>query len=107
MARKPIKELTSEALYGRVQGLIRKRKNAENMSKDDSVEMDMKPVFAIRLCLSNKIMFNIKGEKTMVELWARLVSLYQDKSLVDRIFLKKRLYSLKMKGNAKILDHLN
>ena len=57
----------------------------------------------------NVVLENCKGSKTETAfgLWAKLESLYQSKSLLNRILLKKRLYSLKMKEGAKVSEHLN
>lgn len=87
--------------------LLEKEKKSKKMSDDDWVKLDMKAVSTIRLCHFYEIMFNIKSKKTTAGLWARLENLYQTKSLVNRILLKQRVNSLKMKDDAKISDHLN
>jgi hypothetical protein len=69
--------------------------------------MDARELSAIRLCLANDVLFNIVTEKTAVDLWSKLESLYMTKSLTNRIFLKRQLYSLRMKEGMKIVDHLN
>ena len=45
------------------------------------------------------------NEKTTANLWHKLESLYMMKSLSNKLFLKKQLYSLWMK--EKTLQHLN
>ena len=57
--------------------------------------------------VADNVIFNVRGEKTASGLWAKLESLYQSKSLLNRILLKKRFYSLKMKEGAKVSEHLN
>jgi hypothetical protein len=46
-------------------------------------------------------------EKTSVSLWTKLENLYMTKSLTNKIFLKRKLYSLCMKEGTKIVYHLN
>ena len=52
-------------------------------------------------------MFNIVGEDTTLGLWTKLESLYMMKSLMSIIYLKRQLYSLRMKEGTKVVDHLN
>jgi hypothetical protein len=59
------------------------------------------------ICVWPMMMFNIVAEKTTTGLWTKLESLYMMKSLTNRIFLKRQLYSLRMKEGTKIVDHLN
>jgi len=47
------------------------------------------------------------NEKTTAGLWCRLESLYMMKSLSNKLFMKKQLYSLRMKQCTSILQHLN
>nr|CAD1834518.1 unnamed protein product [Ananas comosus var. bracteatus] len=77
------------------------------MADDEWEEMDMKALATIRMCLADEVLFNIIGEKTAFGLWAKLESLYQNKSITNRIFLKRRLYSLRMKEGTKVSEHLN
>ena len=51
----------------------------------------------IILCLSYEILYNIMNEKTTAGLWCRLKNLYMTKSLSNKLFIKKQLYSLRMK----------
>jgi len=58
---------------------------------------DKKAKSLIRLCLANSILINIHEEPTMKKLWKKLSEIYQAKSLVNKIFFRKKLYSLRMK----------
>eukprot|EP00253_Pinus_taeda_P023797 PITA_23797 len=40
-------------------------------------------------------------------LWDKLVTLYQSKSLVNKLFLRKKLYNLRMKDGDSVTEHLN
>lgn len=94
-------------LHGQHKALLGRDKKPTTMSNEDWEEMDMKAVSSIRMCLADNFIFNVRGEKTASGLWAKLESLYQSKSLLNRILLKNRLYSLKMKEGAKVSEHLN
>ena len=40
-------------------------------------------------------------------LWDKLGTLYQSKSLVNKLFLRKKLYNLRMKDGDSVTEHLN
>jgi len=40
-------------------------------------------------------------------LWDKLGTLYQSKSLVNKLFLWKKLYNLRMKDGDSVTEHLN
>ena len=43
----------------------------------------------------------------MKNLWEKLGTLYQSKSLVNKLFLRKNLYNLRMKDGDSMTEHLN
>eukprot|EP00253_Pinus_taeda_P026573 PITA_26573 len=47
------------------------------------------------------------GEATEKALWDKLGTLYQFKSLVNKLFLQKKLYNLRMKDGDLVTEHLN
>lgn len=68
---------------------------------------DQKARGLIRLCLADVVLLNVLDETTANSLWTRLGSVYQAKSLVNKLFLRKKLYSLRMEEGGSITDHLN
>ena len=50
---------------------------------------------------------NVSGEDSVVKLWVKLGSLCQPKSLVNKLFLQKKLFHLKMDENDTVTEHLN
>ena len=92
---------------GVVKALLGKTKQFASITDDDWDEMDARELSVIRLCLANDVVFNIVSQKTIVSLWTKLESLYMMKSLTRRIYLKRKLYSLRMKERTKIANHLN
>jgi hypothetical protein len=49
----------------------------------------------------------VSGEATTKDLWNKLGTLYQSKSLVNKLFLAKKLYNLRMKDGDSVTEHLN
>ena len=63
---------------------------------------DRKDKGLIRLCLADSILINVHEEPTAKNLWKKLSEIYQAKSLVNKIFLRKKLYSLIMEEGGQI-----
>jgi hypothetical protein len=61
----------------------------------------------ISLCLSVLVLLNVSEEATTKDLWNKLGKLYQSKSLVNKLFLRKNLYSMRMRDGDSVADHLN
>ena len=55
---------------------------------------DHKAKGLIRLYLTSAVLLNVLDEKTAYSLWERLGAMYQAKSLVNKLFLRKKLYCL-------------
>jgi len=92
---------------GVVKALLGKSKQPYTMTDDEWNELDGRALSYIRLCLENDVLFNVVSEKTVASLWTKLEKLYMTKSLTNRIILKQKLYSLRMKEGTAITDHLN
>jgi hypothetical protein len=76
-------------------------------SVDDWKKMDRKAKSTIRLCLSDSVLLNVSEEATTKDLWEKLGKLYQSKSLVNKLFLRKKLYNLRMRDGDSVAEHLN
>jgi hypothetical protein len=50
---------------------------------------------------------NVSGEDSAKKLWDKLGSLYQSKSMVNKFFLIKKLYLLRVSEGISVTDHLN
>lgn len=66
----------------------------ETIAKEDWDIKDRKAKGLIRLYLTDAVLLNVLDEKTANSLWERLAAMYQAKSLVNKLFLRKKLYSL-------------
>jgi hypothetical protein len=76
-------------------------------SKEDWEKLDRRARSTIRLCLVVSVLLNVLGESTSKELWDKLGNLYQSKSLVNKLFLRKKLYHLRMEYGDSMTEHLN
>ncbi|KAK2372802.1 alpha carbonic anhydrase [Trifolium repens] len=73
---------------------------------DEKTEMDEKARSAIILCLSDKVLREVAKEKTAVEMWTKLDSLYMTKSLAHKQLLKQQLYFFRMVENKSVVEQL-
>ena len=64
------------------------------MSDEENDELMEKAHSVILLCLGNEVLHEVVEEDMAAKLWLRLESLYMTKSLTNRLYLKKRLYTL-------------
>jgi hypothetical protein len=74
------------------------------MSKEDWEKLDRN---TIRFSLADLVLLNVLGESIAKELWDKLGNLYQSKSLVNKLFLRKKLYHLRMEYGDSVTEHLN
>ena len=58
------------------------------------------------MCLSDSVLLKVSGEDSAIKLWEKLGSLYQSKSLVNKLFLQKKLFRLRMDENDTVTNHL-
>jgi len=77
------------------------------VSNEEWKKLDRKEKSIIQLCASNSILLNVSGEATMKALWNKLGTLYQSKSLVNKVFLWKKSYNLRMKDGYLVIEHQN
>jgi hypothetical protein len=61
----------------------------------------------IRLCLEDSVLLNVSCEYLAKKLWDKLGSLYQLNFLVNNLFLKKKLYLLRMSEESLVTKNLN
>jgi hypothetical protein len=76
-------------------------------SADDWKNLDRKTKSTNRLCLSDSILLNVSEEATTKDLWDKLGKLYLFKPLVNKLFLRKKLYNLRMRYGDSVVEHLN
>eukprot|EP00253_Pinus_taeda_P006039 PITA_06039 len=70
-------------------------------------KLDQKENSTIRLRFLYSVLLNVSGEATAKALWDKLGTLYQSMSLVNKLFLRKKMYNLSMKDGDSVIEHLN
>ncbi|GKC65787.1 hypothetical protein Tco_1098385 [Tanacetum coccineum] len=56
---------------------------------------------------SNKVLREVTGETTASGVWSKLETLYMTKSLANKLYLKKKLYTFYMPASRKISEHID
>lgn len=70
-------------------------------------EMDGNALANLHLALADGILSSIEEKKMAKEIWDHLTKLYEAKSLHNKIFLKRKLYTLRMSESTSVTEHLN
>jgi hypothetical protein len=61
----------------------------------------------IWICLEDSLLLNVLGEYFSKKMWDKMGSLYQSKSLVNKLFLINKLYLLRMSDGSSGTENLN
>ncbi|GKA76072.1 hypothetical protein Tco_0782450 [Tanacetum coccineum] len=61
----------------------------------------------ILLSLSDGVLYEVADEETATGVWKKLEKLYMTKSLTNKLLLKQRLFSLRMKEGSSLKEHLD
>jgi hypothetical protein len=77
------------------------------MSTKEWDKLERKSISMIRLCLVDSMLLNVSGEDSAKKLWDKMGSLYESKYLVNKLFLRKKLYLLRMSDGSSVTEHLN
>jgi hypothetical protein len=64
-------------------------------------------VITIQLCLGDGVMYHVMDEESLIVVWLKLKSRYMSKLLTNKLYLKQRLYSLKMAEGSDFSQHIN
>ncbi|GJX05355.1 hypothetical protein Tco_0191271 [Tanacetum coccineum] len=70
-------------------------------------ELNKKAHRVVILCLGNKVLREVTGETTAAGVWSKLKTLYMTKSLANKLYLKKKLYTFYMPAGRKISEHID
>ncbi|GJX29581.1 hypothetical protein Tco_0237660 [Tanacetum coccineum] len=78
-----------------------------DMEAQAKAELNKKAHSVVILCLGNKVLREVIGETTAVGVWSKLENLYMTKSLANKLYLKKKLYTFYMPPGRKISKHID
>ena len=82
-------------------------KQPEGMKVTEWKDLETRAASNIRMCLVDKVMYHVMDEESPVATWLKLESRYMSKSLTNKLFLKKKLYVLKMAKSSTLDQHIN
>jgi len=77
------------------------------MNNIDWQELETRIVATIRLCLDDDVMYYVMNEESPVTVWAKLESRYISLSLSNKLYLKHKLFGLKMSEGTDLNRHVN
>nr|GEZ86423.1 retrovirus-related Pol polyprotein from transposon TNT 1-94 [Tanacetum cinerariifolium] len=78
-----------------------------DMEAQTKAELNKKTHSAVILSLGNKVLREVTGETTAAGVWSKLKNLYMTKSLANKLYLKKKLYTFYMPAGRKIFEHID
>jgi len=61
----------------------------------------------IRLCLSDQIMYHVMEESSPKTIWDKLAEQFMSKTLTQKLYLKQKLFGLKMQEGSNLAEHIN
>ena len=99
----------------KMRAILRKNKFLEAIGKrpkeitDDKKweEINDNVVADLHLAISYGILSSMNEKMTIAKIWERLTKLYEAKSRHTKIFLKRRLCTLRMAKPMTMIEHLN
>ncbi|GKD34435.1 hypothetical protein Tco_1249944 [Tanacetum coccineum] len=78
-----------------------------DMEAQTKTELNKKAHSAVILCLDNKALREVTRETNAAGVWSKLETLYLTKSLANKLYLKKKLYTFYMPAGRKISEHID
>ena len=82
-------------------------KKPADMSSDKFKDLDDKARSGIILNLTDEVLQEVAGESTAKGMWDKLKAMYMKKTVENRLYLKQKLYMLRMTEGTSILSHLD
>ncbi|KAH9659545.1 hypothetical protein KPL70_023885 [Citrus sinensis] len=70
-------------------------------------EVDGNAISDLHLALADEVLSSVAEKNTAKEIWDTLTKLYEAKSLHNKIFLKRKLYTLRMAESTMVTNHIN
>ena len=70
-------------------------------------EMQAQTCATMRLCLADQIMYHVMDESSPKKIWDKLAKKFMSKTLTRKLYLKQKLYGLKMQEGSDLAEHVN
>ncbi|KAH9762156.1 hypothetical protein KPL70_000706 [Citrus sinensis] len=81
--------------------------SSSSLTPQQAAEIDKKARSTIILSLGDSVIREVARERTVADLWAKLERVYMTKSLANRLYIKKRMFTLKMAEGSSLEDHID
>ncbi|GKB45368.1 zinc finger, CCHC-type containing protein [Tanacetum coccineum] len=78
-----------------------------DMKAGEKAALMKKAYSTLILCLRDRVLREVTKETTVAGIWTKLTSLYMTKSLANRLYLKKKLYTYYMSPGTKLGVHID
>ncbi|KAL8501321.1 hypothetical protein ACS0TY_020750 [Phlomoides rotata] len=93
--------------YG-LDGALKPDEDEESLiAKERKIEIMEKAHSAIILCLGDKPPREVSKEKTAIDVWKKLESLYQTKSISNKLYVKQKLLDFRMSEDKNLSEQLD
>ena len=91
------------------QGISRALSEKKSAKVDDDKweEMQAQACATIRLRLLDHIMYHVIDKTSPKEIWDKLEEQFMFKTLTRKLYLKQKLYGLKMQKGSDLAEHIN
>ncbi|KAK4400678.1 Retrovirus-related Pol polyprotein from transposon TNT 1-94 [Sesamum angolense] len=86
------------------QGILKALRPQKSVSMDDEdwAKLQQRAARTIRLCLADEIMYHVVNLKSPGEVWKKLEIQFMSKTITNKLYLKQRLYGLKMQEGSHL-----
>ena len=81
--------------------------SSSSLTLQQSTDIDKKAKSTIILSLGDSMIREVAKEKTVADLWAKLKRVYMTKSLTNRLYIKKMMFTLKMAEGSSLENHID
>ncbi|KAH9801561.1 hypothetical protein KPL71_001082 [Citrus sinensis] len=81
--------------------------SSSSLTPQQAAKIDKKARSTIILSLGDSVIREVARERTVADLWAKLEMVYMTKSLANRLYIKKRMFTLKMAGGSSLEDRID
>ena len=103
-----LQKLKMKAILRKDNCLAAISKRPEEFTYDNKQnEMDENAVADLHLALADEILSSVKEKKSSKEIQDQPTRLYEVKSIHNKIFLKRKLYTLWMVESTSVTEHIN
>ncbi|KAH9679108.1 reverse transcriptase Ty1/copia-type domain-containing protein [Citrus sinensis] len=80
---------------------------SSSTTSEQAAEIDKKARSTIILSLGDSVIREVAKERTVAGLWTKLKNLYMTKSLSNRLYIKRKMFSLRMMEGSSLDEHID